>query len=223
MGSLPPVTMRTRDLALTLATSTLLLVGLTGCSDDPPPSPAASPSESSGSAGSAEPSPSESAEPTEPAVEPATGPVVSTPAGSLRVPEKWTTTGSELFTDAERAPDRGRDITKDVYGFIGVDAETAESMTLDEAAREAGRMTTTDGKRVADAELDGEPVFVHHGEHRLRQHRVHHRRLARRAPGRHRHRAARRGEEGPHRARRVGARQLAVEVTGPATTGATVT
>lgn len=160
MGSLPPVTMRTRDLALTLATSTLLLVGLTGCSDDPPPSPAASPSESSGSAGSAEPSPSESAEPTEPAVEPATGPVVSTPAGSLRVPEKWTTTGSELFTDAERAPDRGRDITKDVYGFIGVDAETAESMTLDEAAREAGRMTTTDGKRVADAELDGEPVFV---------------------------------------------------------------
>lgn len=156
--------MRSRDFALTLAASTLLLTGLTACSDDPP-EPAPPESSSSGDAGE-ETGPSESAEPTEstepaePTVEPATGPVVSTPAGRLRVPEEWTTKGSQLFTDAERAPERGRDITKDVYGFIDVEAETEDSMTLDQAAREVASRATSEGKRVADAELAGEPVFV---------------------------------------------------------------
>lgn len=140
--------------AIRLATA-LLIVTLAGCGDDAP-----APTRSLSTSGSS-PSSETETEPTEPAVEPATGPVIREQVATVRAPEKWITKGSQLFTDAERAPKNEAALEKGVYGFIELDvSETDEALTLDEAAREAATFPTTEGKRVDDSELGGEPAFV---------------------------------------------------------------
>ncbi len=158
------MTSRSRELAARAASAAtaaaLLGTLLVGCSDDEPAG-AGGPTPSSSETGSESPDPSDSASPgdTDPAVEPASGPVVRSPGGSLRVPEGWVTTGSQLFTDAEREPKRPGDIEREVHGFIDVtEDDRPDEMSLDEAAREAGR--AEDAQRVEDAELAGVPVFV---------------------------------------------------------------
>ena len=71
------------------------------------------------------------------------------------------TKGSQLFTDAEREPRNDAALEKGVYGFIELDVDEVDgAMTLDQAAREAATIATTEGKRVEDGELGGEPAFV---------------------------------------------------------------
>ncbi len=137
--------------------SVTLLTALVGCSDD---APAATPEPSTSSATEAESSPTDDAT-DEPTVEPATGPVIREQVASLRVPDKWLTEGSQLFTDAEREPRNEALLEKEVFGFIDLDVdETDRALTLDQAAREAATYATTEGKRVEDRELGGEPAFV---------------------------------------------------------------
>jgi len=151
---------RSRDLTFCLAASALLLTGLVGCGDD---EPGVDPTPSTSSATESESSPTDepSDEPAEPAVEPATGPVIRESIATLRVPEKWVTQGSQLFTDAEREPKNEALLEKEVFGFIDLDVEeTDDALTLEEAAREVAPSMTTEGKRVEDGELGGEPAFV---------------------------------------------------------------
>ena len=155
VGTLTGVKSPSRDVPIRLAAA-LLVATLTGCSDDgdpsadPPTSTSASPSETA-----------TATEPAAPAVEPATGPLIREPVASVRAPEGWVTRGSQLFTDAEREPRNDAALEKGVYGFIELDADEVDgAMTLDRAARVAARIATTDGKRVEDSELGGEPAFV---------------------------------------------------------------
>jgi hypothetical protein len=156
VGTLTGVKTPSRDAPIRLAAAALLVAALAGCSDDggpsadPPTTTPASPDETE-----------VSTEPPAPTVEPATGPLVREPVATVHVPEGWVTRGSQLFTDAERQPRSDAALEKDVYGLIDLDVDEVDgAMTLDRAAREAATIATTEGKRVADSELGGEPAFV---------------------------------------------------------------
>lgn len=139
----------------------MLLSGLVGCGDE---EPEVSPTPSTSSVTETESGPTDepSDEPTEPEVEPATGPMIREQVATVRVPETWVTQGSQLFTDAERAPKNEAMLEKQVFGFIDLDiTETDDVLTLDQAARQVAVFTDIEGKRVEDAELGGEPAFVY--------------------------------------------------------------
>lgn len=147
-----------RDLVLRLAAATLLLSGLVGCGDDS--EPGASPASSPGSPSTSESETEPVDEPTEPEVEPAAGPQITESVATVRVPETWSTRNPPLG-DAAREPQGNAQLERDVFGFIALEVYEAEgSPTLDGAAREAATYATTEGRRVADGELGGEPAFV---------------------------------------------------------------
>lgn len=148
---------RSRDVALGLATTTLLLTGLVGCTDDS--DPRADPTPSADSPSETDTGPTD--EPTEPAAQPATGPQIRTSVATVRVPEKWATKNTVLDADAAREPTTENALERDVFGLIDVEIYDAEGTpTLDDAAREAASYATTEGQRVEDGELGGEPAFV---------------------------------------------------------------
>lgn len=139
----------------------LLLAWLAGCGDDDSSVAAPSPSASSDSESGSSPTDEPTAEATKSEVAPATGPVIRKSVATVRVPEKWVTRGSQLFTDAEREPRNEALLEKEVFGFIDLDLYESEgALTLDEAAREVSISTDIEGKRVEDGELGGEPAFV---------------------------------------------------------------
>ena len=146
-----------RDLALRLAASATLLTALVGCGED---APRADPAPSTSSPTEAEPSPTDEAT-DEPAVQPATGPQVQKSVATVRVPETWATKNTPLGADAAREPRGEAALEREVFGLIDLEVYEAEgSPTLDQAAREAATYATTEGKRVEDEELGGEPAFV---------------------------------------------------------------
>lgn len=160
-GNLGVVMTRSRDLTLCLTASVLLLSGLVGCTGDADPEVDPTPSTSSATETESSPTDDPTDEPTAPAVEPATGPAIRESIVSLRVPEEWVTKGDQLFTDAERAPKNEARLEKEVFGFIDLDIkQTEDSLSLDEAAREAATAFLVEGKRVEESELGGEPAFV---------------------------------------------------------------
>jgi hypothetical protein len=134
-----------------------MLGGLVGCADG---EPATGPAPESSS--DAETAASATSEPTHEPTEPASGPEIREPFATLRAPEKWVTENAPLGADAGREPSGGgAALERDVYGFIDVEVDEVDRpLTLEAAAAEAATYVTTEGKRVEDRELGGEPAFV---------------------------------------------------------------
>ena len=183
VGTLTVVKTPSRDVPIRLAATALLVATLTGAAT----TVGSSADRRRRRASTPSPGETESAtEPTEPAVEPATGPLIRESVASVHVPEGWVTKGGQLFTDAEREPRNDAALAKGVYGFIELDVDEVDgALTLDQAAREArrSRRRRASGSRTASSAASL-PSSSPAQRHRVRQHRLHHRPRARRAPRR---------------------------------------
>lgn len=130
---------RIRHLAAAGCAAALLLAG---CQDDPGPETGPTGSESA---------PQESTTPTEPAVEPATGPLVRFKQFQVHLPDGWKV--DRKFFTLTYTRDRGS------FDLLNISVMSTSATNVTQLARSVLRSSSQELRRVDDSEVAGEPAF----------------------------------------------------------------
>jgi len=156
-GNLTGVITPSRDLTIRLAAAALLLTAVAGCSDDGASVADPTPTTSSPS-GTDSSAPDEPTDEPSPSVSPASGDVVKYRQFSFRAPKGWKVGENLLWVRSIESPPGPRQVrVGEPFGFVSVSAGPAIEKSLDQLARE--KVANEEGKRVEDADLDGEVVY----------------------------------------------------------------